>query len=388
MEGRSVSQGTTGEIAPLHEAFFSTKHVDGLTHNVYRYPARFSPEFVRAALEEFSSSGDRVLDPFMGGGTTAVESLALGRRFVGFDVNPLSLLLARAKTTPLSRLDREALRLWLQRSLPLRPLADDSDPRLRNAPAPIVSVLGGAVEGVNTLDSARQQDAARAVLLGAAQRAIDGRNLPASSDVVPRLAAEHLERLFAGLQAFRIEVANQGIGPGDIARRRVLRLAEAQLAARSRGLNRLVSGCRLVVTSPPYPGVHVLYHRWQVHGRTETPMPYWIADLQDGMGPKHYTMGGRSSVGQESYFDEMRETWAAVRRLLAPDALVIQLVAFSKPALQVQRYRAMMTEAGYEPVPELEPVGQRDVPNRRWYYRIEPDRLQAKESLMVHRISR
>ena len=27
---------------------------------------------------------------------------------------------------------------------------------------------------------------------------------------------------------------------------------------------------RLVLTSPPYPAVHVLYHRWQVKGRKET----------------------------------------------------------------------------------------------------------------------
>lgn len=33
----------------------------------------------------------------------------------------------------------------------------------------------------------------------------------------------------------------------------------------------------LILTSPPYPGVHVLYHRWQVQGRKETPAPFWIA---------------------------------------------------------------------------------------------------------------
>ena len=29
----------------------------------------------------------------------------------------------------------------------------------------------------------------------------------------------------------------------------------------------------LVVTSPPYPGIHMLYHRWQVDGRKETDAP-------------------------------------------------------------------------------------------------------------------
>jgi hypothetical protein len=39
---------------------------------------------------------------------------------------------------------------------------------------------------------------------------------------------------------------------------------------------------KLIVTSPPYPGVHVLYHRWHVDGRRETPAPYWIAGCNDG----------------------------------------------------------------------------------------------------------
>lgn len=107
-----TSQGSLAErdVKRLHEAFFSAKRVGGLTHNIYRYPARFSPEFVRAALESFTEPGDLVLDPFMGGGTSAVEALVGGRRFLGFDLNPLSVLLTRAKTTPLYRKDRAALR--------------------------------------------------------------------------------------------------------------------------------------------------------------------------------------------------------------------------------------------------------------------------------------
>lgn len=41
---------------------------------------------------------------------------------------------------------------------------------------------------------------------------------------------------------------------------------------------------RLVATSPPYPGVHILYHRWQVDGRKEAPLPFVIANMLDGCG--------------------------------------------------------------------------------------------------------
>jgi len=224
--------------------------------------------------------------------------------------------------------------------------------------------------------------------LGVAQWAIDGRRTPALAAQLGPATSDHLDRLLTGLDAVKATARSAGLRPSELPRRRVLRSSRAITAARHRGLNRLAGRVQLVVTSPPYPGVHVLYHRWQVLGRSETPLPYWIADLQDGLGPKHYTMGGRSALGQQAYFDQMRETWSAIRRLLRSEAVIVQLVAFSAPELQVAEYLAMMADAGYEPAADLEPTSNRDVPNRRWYHRIEPDRIRAKEALMVHRVSR
>ena len=62
---------------------------------------------------------------------------------------------------------------------------------------------------------------------------------------------------------------------------------------------------RLVVTSPPYPGVHVLYHRWQVDGRKEAPLPFMIANKLDGSGGSYYTMGDRKNPGLATYFENI-----------------------------------------------------------------------------------
>ena len=56
----------------LNEALNVQNPVGGLTHDYYRYPARFSPEFARACIREFTRPHDVVIDPFMGGGTTLV----------------------------------------------------------------------------------------------------------------------------------------------------------------------------------------------------------------------------------------------------------------------------------------------------------------------------
>ena len=42
---------------------------------------------VTKLVEQFSRPGDTILDPFVGGGPTAVAALELGRRFIGIDVD-------------------------------------------------------------------------------------------------------------------------------------------------------------------------------------------------------------------------------------------------------------------------------------------------------------
>ena len=69
----------------LLDAITAKEQVSGHTDNFYRYPARFSPLFVREVIRHYSRPGDVVLDPFMGGGTSVVEALAMGRKVIGVD---------------------------------------------------------------------------------------------------------------------------------------------------------------------------------------------------------------------------------------------------------------------------------------------------------------
>src|SRR5580704_17528874 len=69
--------------------------VRGLTHGYYKYPARFSPQFARSAIETFTRPGQLVLDPHVGGGTTVIEARATGREAVGVDISPLAEFVTR-----------------------------------------------------------------------------------------------------------------------------------------------------------------------------------------------------------------------------------------------------------------------------------------------------
>lgn len=59
--------------------------------------ATFPPALVRPCLELSTGSGDLVLDPFIGSGTMGLVALALGRRFVGIELNPDYVAIAKRR---------------------------------------------------------------------------------------------------------------------------------------------------------------------------------------------------------------------------------------------------------------------------------------------------
>lgn len=72
-------------------------------HGLIKYPAMMVPQMqgdlLDAALRANPSIVD-VLDPFVGAGTTLVESLARDLNFTGLDINPLAILACQAKSGP------------------------------------------------------------------------------------------------------------------------------------------------------------------------------------------------------------------------------------------------------------------------------------------------
>ena len=56
-----------------------------------RYRGNWSPYIPRNLILRYTKPGDLVLDPFVGGGTTAVEAKLLGRRCIARDINPASV---------------------------------------------------------------------------------------------------------------------------------------------------------------------------------------------------------------------------------------------------------------------------------------------------------
>ncbi len=372
--------------------------VQGNTHNLYKYPARFSPVFARAAIETFTKPGDVVLDPFVGGGTSMVEARLLGRHGFSSDISSLAVFLTRTKSIPLPNSDLSTIESWFEHASgdlnihqPTVNLREgDYEGYDKNMPWRLRKLCEQYLASIDELPALRLRRFARCVLLRCGQWAMDCRKtIPTVEEFRIRLA----EILFESTMAMRefssslSKNRKSGIGCGTF---RCVQSSAKELNAKSFGSS-LQKKANLILTSPPYPGVYVLYHRWKVRGRKETPAPFWLADCRDGEGQSHYCFGDRRSEGLHDYFDGIRESFAGVREIVDPNALVVQVVSFKEPRWQISNYLEAMKQAGFAEVMPKKlgiPVSGRlwrEVPGRRWFAMIQGELSTSKELVLFHR---
>jgi DNA modification methylase len=379
------------------KALKSEEYVSGHTHSFYKYPARFYPGFVKAVVENYTEVGDRVIDPFMGGGTTAVEALACGRRFFGVDINPLATFLATVKTTPLAEKDFEAIERWARTVPPSVNLHKKIEPNKiwapygKNMPWYLRRTIAILLRRTSRLKVLRQRDFVKCGILATGQWALDCKSfIPTSRAFLENLQIK-LTSMIAELQEYQEhlrEILDVPLLEVD-KRRRILCRPIAGIQYEKRVIMNWVPA-KLVLTSPPYPGVHVVYNRWQFLGRKETPAPYWIIGSPDGQGLSHYTMGDRQQKGLKRYFRDLRASFEAIRHFLDRHSVVVQLVGFSDPSWQLEKYLDVMEDLGYKEIGTSRGKKERysrQVPNRRWYTNIRNlPGFSDREFLLVHRL--
>ena len=102
----------------FRENYSSDMSSSYLTHGFHSYTAKFIPHIPRYFIEKYTHEGEIVLDPFAGSGTTLLEANLLGRHSLGIDINPLAVIIGKAKTTPIKKqkLDQAQEKLFKQLS--------------------------------------------------------------------------------------------------------------------------------------------------------------------------------------------------------------------------------------------------------------------------------
>lgn len=115
-----VEYKTVKEVIPIEIEADSilnivTRDVNTHTHGFHKYPAKFIPHIPKWAITKYLN-GDKnkfILDPFCGSGTTLVESVLSGYNAIGIDIDPLSAMISRVKTTRVDKCELEKISSWL-----------------------------------------------------------------------------------------------------------------------------------------------------------------------------------------------------------------------------------------------------------------------------------
>lgn len=378
--------------ASVRIAALDQEPIAGLSHQFYRYPARFSPAFARACIETYSQPGQTVLDPYMGGGTTVLEAMVSGRRAIGSDINSLSVFVTRAKVTGLSEREEQAVKTWAFDIVPALRCTDiigfgcPARARVpRNMTMPDARWLRKTItlclaSADIELPTARSRSFARCVLLNVGQWALNGRRCTPSASEFRQRIAPTTAKMLTGMN----EVAEALNTASVQTHAPVLRQGDTERIDRDARI-RTAGLADLVVTSPPYPGIHMLYHRWQVDGRKETDAPYWIAACNDGSGAAYYNFADRRRKAEDKYFEKAKASFTAVHRVMKPGAVLAQMLAFAEPNRQLRRYLDIMERAGFR---EMRRGGARriwrEVPGRKWHASYKGNLASSREVVLLH----
>ena len=284
--GKLDDQPTVYEqlIRPQYQGglFNRTRSVNQyLTHWIYPYRGKFHPQMVRALLNIVDARrGCRVLDPYVGSGTTALEASLLGIDCIGVDISPLCALLTRVKTRAVEAVAE--VRSRVQTLLKLDTL-DPGDASISRHKNPIVADFVEVARMTTLSDVSRRNRDGRAWLR---------KNLSAMLDSVEAHAR--------ALRTFRIEPGCVFALRGDARDLRAAGIDDATVDA--------------VVTSPPY-SIALDYvknddHALEALGVNTVALRHEMTGVR-GRGPKEKLA---------LYNEDMQGMFREVARVLKPGA--------------------------------------------------------------------
>lgn len=329
-------------------AFFSTiaecKDKNYATHGLHPYPAKFIPHIPREVIKAYSAYGDTVWDPMCGSGTTVVEAALAGRPAIGGDLNPIAVLVSRAKTTVLgasAHAELLALIAGLERAARRSESLRSELPNFHNRDhwfdSQVAQELAYGLQEICLLEEPTAEMLARC--------AFSAIIVPVSNQESETRWTARRQRVVAGQTLLRLAAKiSDGI-------RRVFEfeeLADADtriVEEDARNSSVADESVNLVVTSPPYANSHdyYLYNKLRMFW-----LGYDVRAVQDaeiGSRNQHSDRG----QGVDAYLDPMTDVLGEMHRALVSGGRAVIVVAdavirnqlFSMDELLIERARAV-----------------------------------------------
>lgn len=114
-EYQFVKEIIPSEIEQNSVLNISTRDVNTHTHGFHKYPAKFIPHIPKWAIKKYlNGNKDKyILDPFCGSGTTLVEGVLAGYNTIGVDIDPLSAMISKVKTTRVDETELKNISIWI-----------------------------------------------------------------------------------------------------------------------------------------------------------------------------------------------------------------------------------------------------------------------------------
>ena len=360
---------------------FADAPSDNTVHALHPYPAKFIPQLPRRLIDALSAPGALVLDPFSGGGTTAVEALVAGRDFHGIDANPLAILIGRMKTTVLdassvAACEDLATRVRLD---PQRPTVDRWVPVIPNVDKwytrEIFDLLVALRHDVMGVEDEPARELALLVFANVAAKASHQESETRYVSKPRALEPAAVLGQFAMELRRATSLASMARYPDGV--------AASFFDGDARDAALYPSEAALAVTSPPYPNSfdYHLYHRFRLFWLG--PGPLGLRSKEIGSHLKHQAEKDPAA----SYISDMRVVLENVRRSLAAGgyfALVVGDGIYKGVPFKTSAHLSNVAlDLGYE----VAAVITRQLPVHRRSVTSAGRRLQQEEVLLLRKPS-
>jgi len=386
---------TIKRFSNLIEAANDKSRVRGYTHRFYTYPAGFSPTFVESAIKTFTKKKELVLDPFMGGGTSIIESLRLNRKIVGIDLNPIAYFVTKVKITKLSKAQINKIELWaLARSHDLNykikydKFSKDAFSLInykglgRKEIFNLKTIIKGAsfyLEKLKEINDKKVKNFLKLLLLRCLHSTLHDKRPIADFNVFKRKVFSNAMDMLEGMGHLDQYLINS---------RNKFSIYSKSSSKTHKTKELKSKKVKLIITSPPYPGINISYARWHIHGRRNTTLPYLVLGFPIPENKSIFNFQSPRNRTYDLYFNKLETIFKSVRKICSKNTVVLQLVAFNHENGLFEKYLKTLEDCGFKEM-KLKKKGRvwRKVPNRSWQARFVKGNIPASnEVLLMHKI--
>jgi DNA modification methylase len=379
----------------LIEAANDKSKVRGYTHRFYTYPGGFSPIFVKSAIKTFTKKKDLVLDPFMGGGTSLIEAIRLNRKVVGIDLNPIAYFVTKVKITKLSKAQIDKIELWaflMSQNLNYKLKNDQFTKEAlsiinykglgRKDIFNLKTIIKGTsfyLKKLKEIKDKKVKDFLKLLILRCLHSTLHDKRPIADFHIFKRKIRSNSLDMLEGMSALDKYLINS---------RNKFSIYSKSSTKINKTKELKSKKVKLIITSPPYPGINISYSRWQIHGRRNTTLPYLVLGIPVPENKSIFNFQSPRNKTYNLYFDKLKTIFKSIKKICSKNTIILQLVAFNHENGLFEKYLKTLEDCGFKEM-KLKKKGRvwREVPNRSWQAKFVKGNIPASnEVLLLHKI--